>query len=162
MGSKYAKITPARGFCAEISFAFVVVFGSFLGLPLSTTQCIVGAIMGIGLAEGRKDAINWKIFLKTAAGWVATLILCAIFTALIFSYAVYSPSMYYPLSKANCLTFYGGAQPVDTKQFPFFFSMPLNTSMGDPSSYTINVKDGTLIGLFGYPSTGQVLRIAPQ
>jgi sodium-dependent phosphate transporter len=156
MGMKYAKITPSRGFCAELSFSFVVVIGSFLGIPLSTTQCIVGAILGIGLAEGRKDAVNWWIFGKTLFGWIITLIVCGVMTALTFSFAVYAPSLIYPLSANNCLAFYGGSRPADANQ-PNFFSMPVNTTLGDQTSYVIDTQDGTLYGFFGYPSTGQVI-----
>jgi hypothetical protein len=81
-------------------------------------------------------------------------------TAFIFSFGVYSPSLIWPLSKSNCLALYGGAMPVNKTVWPsFFFSKPLNTSMGDASSYTVNVQDGSLIGFYGYPSTGQTFRL---
>ena len=48
LGVKVAKMTPTRGFAAELGAAFIIVIGSKLGLPLSTTHCITGSVVGIG------------------------------------------------------------------------------------------------------------------
>ena len=72
MGMKMTKITPSRGFAIDISSAFVVVVGSRIGLPLSTTHCKVGATVGVGLTEG-KGAVNTDFVVKIVIGWVVTL-----------------------------------------------------------------------------------------
>jgi sodium-dependent phosphate transporter len=74
MGVKLVKITPTRGFCVELSTAFVIVLGSYLGLPLSSTQVATGAILGVGLAEGRvRESVNWYFLGRTFVGWVLTV-----------------------------------------------------------------------------------------
>ena len=57
------KITPSRGFAIDISAAFIVVVGSRIGLPLSTTHCKVGATVGVGLTEG-KGQVNTDFVYK--------------------------------------------------------------------------------------------------
>ena len=136
MGGKIVHLTPSRGFCAELSFSFVVVFGSFLGIPLSTTQCITGALTGIGLAEGRyKEALNWRYLGYVFTGWVFTLFVCWALSALVFSFATFSPSQIYPLSEVNCLYYYAPLR---------------NVTAGYTD--TIVVTSNTYQGIIGYPS----------
>ena len=54
IGTKLTKITPSRGTCIELGSACVIIMGSRLGWPLSTTHCQVGATVGVGLLEGKK------------------------------------------------------------------------------------------------------------
>lgn len=72
MGVKLAKLTPTRGFAAELATAFVIMIGSQYGLPTSSSQCITGAIVGVGILEGAKG-VNWTLFVKQFFSWVATL-----------------------------------------------------------------------------------------
>ena len=51
MGVRLAKLSPTRGFCAEISTAFVILIAAQYGLPTSSSQVITGGIVGIGLCE---------------------------------------------------------------------------------------------------------------
>ena len=51
------KVTPSRGFSMELAMSFTVVLASRIGLPVSTTHCQVGAIVGCGLADGKKIII---------------------------------------------------------------------------------------------------------
>ena len=53
IGDKLCKITPSRGTCIELSSALVIIIGSRLKLPLSTTHCQVGATVGVGLLENK-------------------------------------------------------------------------------------------------------------
>jgi solute carrier family 20 (sodium-dependent phosphate transporter) len=62
IGVKMCKITPSRGYCIELGSAIVVVTGSYLGLPLSTTHCQVGATAAVGLLEGRKGMFRMAPF----------------------------------------------------------------------------------------------------
>jgi len=92
LGVKMAKVTPSRGFAIELGAAFIIVAGSFLGLPLSTTHCQVGATVGLGMMEG-KGGVNWCLFANVFAGWVMTLIVGAGLSAGIFAFTAYSPSI---------------------------------------------------------------------
>ena len=70
----------------------MVILGSTLGLPLSTTHCKVGSTVGVGLVEG-KNGVNWSLLYGVFAGWIITLFVCAISTGLIFAFAIYSPKL---------------------------------------------------------------------
>ncbi|BBN19399.1 solute carrier family 20 (sodium-dependent phosphate transporter) [Marchantia polymorpha subsp. ruderalis] len=94
MGVKLAKITPTRGFSAELATAFVIMIASQYGLPTSSSQCITGAIIGVGILEG-SDGVNWSQFLKQFASWVATLFVIGLFTAVVFAQGVYAPSKFH-------------------------------------------------------------------
>lgn len=90
IGHKLTKISPSRGFCIEIGAALVVITGSRFEIPLSTTHCQVGATVGVGMSEGMNN-VNWWSFLLIVIGWIITLVVAALVTALIFSFAVYAP-----------------------------------------------------------------------
>ncbi|KAH9250903.1 hypothetical protein BASA81_011291 [Batrachochytrium salamandrivorans] len=143
IGVKMVKITPSRGFSAELSTGFVVVLGSFLGLPLSSTQVAIGSIVGVGLVEGNASkSVNWKFLMRIFSGWISTLVVAGASTALVFSFATFAPSQVYPLSPHNCIAFYGQMK---------------NTTNGDPSTYTQQVdSQGTIAGMFGYPVDGSI------
>ncbi|KAG6558097.1 hypothetical protein Mapa_000278 [Marchantia paleacea] len=91
MGVKLAKLTPTRGFAAELATAFVIMIASQYGLPTSSSQCITGAIIGVGILEGSKG-VNWTQFLKQFASWVSTLFVIGLAVAAVFSQGIYSPS----------------------------------------------------------------------
>lgn len=107
LGVKLTKITPSRGFAIELGAAFIIVIGSILAIPLSTTHCQVGATCGVAMCDGWRNAINWKLIGKVIAGWVLTLVIVGTTAGAIFSFATYAPSINYPLSPGNCLTAYG-------------------------------------------------------
>lgn len=92
IGVKLTKITPSRGFAIELGSALIVVTGSYLGLPLSTTHCQVGATVAVGLLEGGRG-VSWKIVAKSIAGWVFTLIVVGFISALFMSLGIYSPNL---------------------------------------------------------------------
>ncbi|KAL2609408.1 hypothetical protein R1flu_027981 [Riccia fluitans] len=96
MGVKLAKITPTRGFSAELATAFVIMFASQYGLPTSSSQCITGAIIGVGILEGA-EGVNWAQFLQQFASWVATLFVIGLLTAFIFAQGIFSPSKFPPI-----------------------------------------------------------------
>ncbi|HCL57922.1 MAG TPA: phosphate permease [Spirochaetia bacterium] len=79
MGEKITEISPTRGFSAEFGAAFTVLLGSKLGLPVSTTHTIVGAIIGIGFARGIA-AINKSVLKNIFLSWFVTLPAAAVFT----------------------------------------------------------------------------------
>jgi len=90
IGFELTKLSPSRGFSIELGAALVVLTGSRLEIPLSTTHCQVGATVGVGLTEGCSN-VNWKLFGKVVAGWIFTIVVAAFLTAGVFSYAAYSP-----------------------------------------------------------------------
>ena len=92
IGVKLTKITPARGFAIELGSALIVVTGSYLGLPLSTTHCQVGATVAVGLLEGAKG-VSWLVFAKAIVGWVFTLIIVGFLSAIFMSLGIYSPNL---------------------------------------------------------------------
>jgi sodium-dependent phosphate transporter len=108
IGVQLIKVTPIRGFCIELAAAFVITVGSFLGLPLSTTHCMIGATIGIGIAEKSffESNVNWSLFGKIFLGWIFTLVVAGFLCAALFSFATFSPSQIYPISEGNCLVEY--------------------------------------------------------
>ena len=92
IGVNMVKVTPSRGFSIEIASSLVVLFGSAIGLPLSTTHCKVGSTVGVGLVEG-KNGVNWSLLYGVFAGWIFTIVICAVSTGLIFAFALYSPKL---------------------------------------------------------------------
>ncbi|CAL8471759.1 g11301 [Coccomyxa elongata] len=91
LGVKAVKVTNARGFCLELSTAITVVIASRYGLPVSTTQVLSGALLGVGLFEGAKG-VNWKLSAKVFGGWVATLIVAGFVAAFFTAFGVFSPN----------------------------------------------------------------------
>ena len=72
IGVKLIAVTPSRGYCIELGAAFVIIYGTTQGWPLSTTHCQVGATVGVGLFEGSEGVNKW-VLIKCVVGWVATL-----------------------------------------------------------------------------------------
>ena len=74
IGKKITDITPTRGFAAEFGAATTILVFSmpFLAVPVSTTHTLVGAAVGVGLAGGAK-AVDFRVFGKIAASWVASV-----------------------------------------------------------------------------------------
>ena len=94
IGVKLCCITPSRGFSIELGSATIIIIGSRLGIPLSTTHCQVGATMGVGALEDFKgcSGINWIIAYKVFLGWIITLLVVGGTTALLTAQGIYSPS----------------------------------------------------------------------
>ncbi len=83
IGSGITDLTPSRGFAAQFSTAVTVVLASGTGLPISTTQTLVGAILGIGFARGIA-ALNLKVIRNIVVSWVITLPAGAFFVIVIY------------------------------------------------------------------------------
>lgn len=90
MGVQLAKLTPTRGFAAELATALVIMIAAQYGLPQSSSQCVTGAIVGVGLLEGT-EGVNWKQFGKQFLSWVSTLAIVGFGTAALFAQGIYSP-----------------------------------------------------------------------
>ncbi|MDD7569928.1 MAG: inorganic phosphate transporter [[Actinobacillus] rossii] len=83
IGTGITDLTPSRGFAAQFATAATVVVASGTGLPISTTQTLVGAVLGIGLARGIA-ALNLNVIRNIIASWVVTLPAGAFFAIIIY------------------------------------------------------------------------------
>ncbi|KAL4193421.1 hypothetical protein AMTRI_Chr06g199280 [Amborella trichopoda] len=94
IGKKITELTPTRGFAAEFAAASVVIVASKLGLPISATHTLVGAVMGVGFARGlnsvraetvREIVASWVVTIPVGAGlsvvytWLLTRLLSSVF-----------------------------------------------------------------------------------
>lgn len=97
LGTKIMKVTPSRGFAVELGAVAVIIMGTRLGIPLSTTHCQVGASCGVALAEGRKgEGVNFFVLGKVIAGWVLTLVVAGATAGLFTALGAYAPTAYGP------------------------------------------------------------------
>ena len=83
IGKRITQLTPSRGFCAELAAATTVVVASRLGLPVSTTHIIVGAVLGVGMARGIA-AIDLRVVTRIVTSWIMTLPIGAGLAALFY------------------------------------------------------------------------------
>ncbi len=80
VGKKITALTPSRGFAANLGAATTIVIASRMGLPISTTHTLVGAVLGIGLARGIEH-INLRMIRDIAISWVVTVPIGAVLAA---------------------------------------------------------------------------------
>jgi PiT family inorganic phosphate transporter len=83
IGTGITQLTPSRGFAATLAAAATVVIASGTGLPVSTTQVLVGAVLGVGLARGMA-ALNTRVINKIFLSWLITLPAGALMSILFF------------------------------------------------------------------------------
>ncbi|MEW9309752.1 anion permease [Labrys portucalensis] len=83
MGSKITRLNPMQGFCAETGGALTLFGATWLGIPVSTTHTITGAIVGVGAAR-RVSAVRWGLASNIVVAWVVTLPAAAIISALVY------------------------------------------------------------------------------
>ncbi|WP_417446568.1 inorganic phosphate transporter [Kangiella sp.] len=83
IGQKITHLTPSRGFAAELAAASTVIIASGAGLPISTTQTLVGAVLGVGMARGIA-ALNLGVVRNILVSWVVTLPAGAILSVIFF------------------------------------------------------------------------------
>ncbi len=84
MGGRLTRLKPRSGFCAETGAAAAVLLATHLGLPVSTTHAIAGAIAGVGSIQ-RMKAVRWGIATNIVWAWVLTIPAAAIIAWLSFS-----------------------------------------------------------------------------
>ena len=72
MGQKFFRLRPLDGVCAESASAISIFLATFLGVPVSTTHVITGAISGVGAAQ-RISAVKWGVALKIVWAWLFTI-----------------------------------------------------------------------------------------
>jgi inorganic phosphate transporter, PiT family len=81
MGNRITRLRPVGGFCAETGGALSILLATTLGIPVSTTHAITGAIVGVG-ATTRLSAVRWGIATKIVWAWVLTIPAAAVVAAL--------------------------------------------------------------------------------
>lgn len=92
IGYKLTLLSPSRGASAELAASLIVVTASFNELPVSSTQCIVGAVSGVGLVGGLKN-VQWLFLLRVCVGWVVMFFVAALLSAGVFSFGAFAPSL---------------------------------------------------------------------
>jgi PiT family inorganic phosphate transporter len=80
LGGKFYKIRPVDGFAAQMASAVVILGASLVGGPVSTTQVVSSAIMGVGAAE-RVNKVRWGVAREIATAWLLTLPVTALLAA---------------------------------------------------------------------------------
>jgi len=86
MGSRITRLKPVQGFCAETAGAATLYLATSFGVPVSTTQTITGAIVGVGAAR-RVSAVRWGIAGSLLIAWVVTIPAAALIAALFYAFA---------------------------------------------------------------------------
>jgi PiT family inorganic phosphate transporter len=92
LGRKITQMSPTRGFSIEMGAAITVLLASKLGLPVSTTHCLVGASLGVALMNYDLGAVNWKQLAIIFMGWVITLPAAGLMSGLLCVMALNAPS----------------------------------------------------------------------
>lgn len=83
VGKKITILTPTRGFAAEFGAAITILFASKLGLPISTTHALIGAVLGVGMTRGL-HALNLQTIKEIVVSWAITIPLCALLSIILF------------------------------------------------------------------------------
>ena len=84
MGSKITRLSPMQGFCAETGGAITLFAATYLGVPVSTTHTITGAIIGVGAAR-RTSAVRWGVARSIVVAWVITMPMAGLIAAAAFA-----------------------------------------------------------------------------
>ena len=83
MGSKITRLHPVQGFCAEAGGAVTLFLATYLGIPVSTTHTITGAIIGVGAAR-KVAAVRWNVASNVVFAWIVTLPSTALFGSVFY------------------------------------------------------------------------------
>jgi PiT family inorganic phosphate transporter len=83
MGTRITKLRPFGGFCAETAGGITVLIASRLGVPVSTTHTITGAIVGVGAAQ-RLSAVRWGVAKRIVWAWILTMPMSAAIAAIAY------------------------------------------------------------------------------
>ncbi len=83
MGSKITRLTPMQGCCAETAGAITLFAATWLGVPVSTTHTITGAVIGVGAAR-KASAVRWNVASNIVMAWVVTMPATALIGAACF------------------------------------------------------------------------------
>jgi PiT family inorganic phosphate transporter len=85
MGSKITRLSPMQGFCAEAGGAITLFAATYVGVPVSTTHTITGAIVGVGAAR-RTSAVRWGVARRIVVAWIVTMPAAGLIAALLYQF----------------------------------------------------------------------------
>jgi solute carrier family 20 (sodium-dependent phosphate transporter) len=91
LGNRLTLHSPSRGFSMELGSAVTVVMATRLKIPISTTQCITGATVGVGLCSGSWRTINWRMVAWIYFGWLITLPVAGIMSGCLMGIIINAP-----------------------------------------------------------------------
>jgi len=83
MGQKIVKLRPIDGFCAETASAISIFMATHMGVPVSTTHVITGAVAGVGTVKNA-HAVKWQVTIKIVWAWILTIPAAALCSALVY------------------------------------------------------------------------------
>jgi len=83
MGTRLTRLKPRTGFCAETGAAISILFATWLGLPVSSTHAIAGAVAGVGSIQ-RTRAVRWTVASNIVVAWILTIPAAAVVAMLAF------------------------------------------------------------------------------
>jgi len=83
LGGRFYKVRPVHSFAAQLTSAIVIVFASLTGAPVSTTQVVSSAIVGVGSSE-RLGKVRWSVMRDIALAWIVTIPVSAMCSAVIY------------------------------------------------------------------------------
>jgi len=95
LGNNLTYHSPSRCYCMEFGAAIIVLLASRIGLPISTTQCITGATMAVGLMNGA-SGVNWVRFSTIFGSWLVTMPFVGIYSGLLYAFMASNPSLKNP------------------------------------------------------------------
>ncbi len=84
MGQKIVKLRPIDGFCAETASAASIFIATHLGIPVSTTHVITGAVAGVGTVKNA-SAVKWQVTIKIVWAWILTIPMSAFSASLVYN-----------------------------------------------------------------------------
>ena len=91
LGNRLTLMSPSRGFCMELGGSITVLMATRLAIPVSSTQCIAGACIGVGLANGDLKAINLKLVAWIYLGWLITVPVTGLISGGFMAMILYAP-----------------------------------------------------------------------
>ncbi|KAG8731358.1 Na+/Pi symporter [Ceratobasidium sp. 423] len=91
LGNRLTLHSPSRGFSMELGASLAVVLASQVAVPVSTTQCITGATLAVGLCNGDLNALNWRMFSWIFFSWVLTIPCAGLLAGCIFGIIANAP-----------------------------------------------------------------------
>lgn len=91
LGNRITQLSPTRGFSMELGAAITVLLASRLSLPVSTTQCLTGATLGVALMNYDVGAVNWRQLAWILSGWILTLPVAGLISGLLMVMALNTP-----------------------------------------------------------------------
>ncbi|KAI9141085.1 phosphate transporter [Paraphysoderma sedebokerense] len=92
LGNHITYHSPTRGFSMELGTSLTVLTASKIGIPVSTTHCLVGATAAVGLCNGTTKALHWRTLFTAFFSWILTLPAAGGLAGAIYAFAIYSPN----------------------------------------------------------------------